>query len=73
MVLHYVCTCKTAHVWLVALFTHNLYRYTALANEHGAVNLGQGFPSFPPPSFVTEAAIEALRDGHHQYTRHVNS
>ncbi len=42
---------------------------TALANAHGALNLGQGFPDFDGPEFVKEAAVEALRAGHNQYCR----
>lgn len=38
-----------------------------LANEVGAVNLGQGFPEGLEPPEVIEAAIRALRDGPHQY------
>lgn len=38
-----------------------------LANEAGAVNLGQGFPEGLEPPEVIEAAIQALRDGPHQY------
>ena len=34
---------------------------TRLANEHGAVNLAQGFPDFDGPEFVKEAAVEAIR------------
>lgn len=40
-----------------------------LAAEHGAVNLGQGFPDFDGPEFVKEAAIEAIRGGQGQYAR----
>jgi N-succinyldiaminopimelate aminotransferase len=40
---------------------------TALAVEHDAVNLGQGFPDFAPPEQVTEAAVAAIRAGHNQY------
>ncbi|MCH8164736.1 MAG: aminotransferase class I/II-fold pyridoxal phosphate-dependent enzyme [Planctomycetes bacterium] len=40
-----------------------------LAEEHGAVNLGQGFPNFDGPGFVKDAAIEAIRAGHGQYAR----
>jgi aspartate/methionine/tyrosine aminotransferase len=40
---------------------------TALALEHGAVNLGQGFPDFAPPDFVLEAAKEAFAGNLHQY------
>ncbi len=40
---------------------------TALATEHGAVNLGQGFPDFEGPEEIKEAAIAAMRAGHNQY------
>lgn len=43
--------------------------FTALALEHNAVNLGQGFPDFPAPDFVIEAARAALANGHNQYAR----
>ena len=42
---------------------------TRLANEHGAVNLSQGFPDFDGPDFVKEAAIAAVRAGRGQYAR----
>jgi len=32
------------------------------------VNLGIGQPDFPTPPHIVEAAIQALRDGHHGYT-----
>ncbi len=35
-------------------------KYTRLAKEHNAVNLGQGFPDFPPPQFVLEALQHAV-------------
>ena len=41
-------------------------KYTRLAQEHNAINLGQGFPDFDPPEF----ALEALRTsaaGYQQY------
>lgn len=40
---------------------------TALANETGAINLGQGFPDTDPPPEVADAAVAAIRDGHNQY------
>src|SRR5512140_160862 len=40
---------------------------TALANKHKAVNLGQGFPDFPCPEFLKEAAIAAIRGDVNQY------
>jgi aspartate/methionine/tyrosine aminotransferase len=38
-----------------------------LAVRHRAVNLGQGFPDFPGPDFVKEAAIQAIRADMNQY------
>lgn len=40
---------------------------TRLAQLHGAVNLGQGFPDFDGPGFLHEAAIRAIREGRNQY------
>jgi aspartate/methionine/tyrosine aminotransferase len=42
---------------------------TELAVAHEAVNLGQGFPNFPCPDFLKEAAKRALYDDHNQYAR----
>jgi aspartate/methionine/tyrosine aminotransferase len=38
-----------------------------LAVEHGAINLGQGFPDFPGPDFVKEAAARAIAADQNQY------
>ncbi len=35
---------------------------------HDVINLGIGQPDFPTPPNVVEAAIKALKDGHHGYT-----
>ncbi len=40
---------------------------SALALEHDAVNLGQGFPDGDGPEEVLEAARRAITDGHNQY------
>jgi aspartate/methionine/tyrosine aminotransferase len=40
---------------------------SALAAEHGAVNLGQGFPDYDGPADVIQAAAAALMDGRNQY------
>jgi len=40
---------------------------SALAVEHGAINLGQGFPDEDGPMGIREAAAKALRDGPNQY------
>ncbi|MGE0845199.1 MAG: pyridoxal phosphate-dependent aminotransferase [Flavobacteriaceae bacterium] len=46
-----------------------LARATALAAEgRDIVNLGIGQPDFPTPPHIVEAAVKALRDGHHGYT-----
>jgi len=41
-------------------------KYTRLAREHNAVNLGQGFPDFDPPDFVMDA-FRASADQYQQY------
>ncbi len=38
-----------------------------LAAEHGAVNLGQGFPDFAAPSRLMDELDAAMRAGHNQY------
>ena len=38
-----------------------------LAAEHGAVNLGQGFPDFDVPPRLVDALDRAMREGHNQY------
>jgi len=40
---------------------------TALAVQHDAINLGQGFPDIEGPAEIRDAAIAAMRDGHNQY------
>jgi aspartate/methionine/tyrosine aminotransferase len=40
---------------------------SALATEHGAINLGQGFPDYDGPADVIHAAAAALLDGRNQY------
>ena len=40
---------------------------TALATQHGAVNLGQGFPDFPAAELVKEAAARHIREDRNQY------
>ncbi len=48
----------------IATFGETVFAtYTRLAQEHGAVNLGQGFPDFDPPDFVLEALREAAAGG----------
>ena len=38
-----------------------------LADEHGAINLGQGFPDFPCAPELVETVARCMRDGHNQY------
>lgn len=47
----------------VTVFT----RMSALAREHGAINLGQGFPDARGPEDVLRAAADALLTGDNQY------
>ena len=42
-------------------------RMSALAAQHGAVNLGQGFPDFGWPDEILHAAARALKEGSNQY------
>jgi aspartate/methionine/tyrosine aminotransferase len=49
-------------------FTESVIRgMTRLAAEHGAINLAQGFPDFPAPAVLKEAAAAALRADLNQY------
>ena len=49
-------------------FTESVIRgMTRLATEHGAINLAQGFPNFPCPEILKEAAARAIRDDVNQY------
>src|SRR5271170_214807 len=40
---------------------------TRLAADHNAVNLAQGFPDFPAPELIKNAAREAISDDINQY------
>jgi len=52
----------------VEVFTESVIReMTRLAAEHDGINLAQGFPDFPAPADLIEAAARALRDGYNQY------
>ncbi|MEM8884433.1 MAG: aminotransferase class I/II-fold pyridoxal phosphate-dependent enzyme [Planctomycetota bacterium] len=41
--------------------------YSQLARRHDAINLGQGFPDFDGPTWIQDAARDAMRRGHNQY------
>ncbi|MFO0599301.1 MAG: aminotransferase class I/II-fold pyridoxal phosphate-dependent enzyme [Myxococcaceae bacterium] len=52
----------------VAGFTTSVFsEMSRLALQHGAVNLGQGFPDFDGPNEILEAAFEAMKGGQNQY------
>ena len=49
-------------------FTESVIReMTRLADEHGALNLAQGFPDFDTPEEIKLAAQQAIADGINQY------
>lgn len=49
-------------------FTESVIRgMTRLAQQHGAINLSQGFPDFEPPEALLQALEAATRGPHHQY------
>jgi aminotransferase len=49
-------------------FTESVIReMTRVATEAGALNLAQGFPDFPAPPELKEAAVEAIRADVNQY------
>jgi aminotransferase len=51
-----------------ARFTESVIReMTRLAQRHGAVNLAQGFPDFPAPTELKEAAKRAIDGDKNQY------
>src|SRR5919109_517973 len=50
-------------------FTESVIReMTRLANRYGAVNLAQGFPDFPAPEGIKQAAIRAIENDANQYS-----
>ena len=51
-----------------SVFSESLIReMTRVANQHGAINLSQGFPDFDPPAMLIQAAKDAMDAGRHQY------
>ncbi len=58
---------KPANTLLAQTGTTIFTTMSALATEHGAINLGQGFPDTDGPPDVIAAAIAALQDGRNQY------
>lgn len=59
---------ETAGADRIAQFGTSVFtEISQLAAEHKAINLGQGFPDFPGPDFVKEAAARAIAADHNQY------
>ncbi len=58
---------KPANSLLSGLGTTIFTTMSALATEHRAINLGQGFPDSDGPPDILDAADAALRDGRNQY------
>ncbi len=49
-------------------FTESVIRdMTRVARRHGAINLAQGFPDFPAPQLLKDAACRAIQDDVNQY------
>ena len=60
--------CEPAPSAKASSFTESVIRdMTRLANLHGAINLGQGFPDFPAPRELKDAAARAIAEDHNQY------
>ena len=58
---------SSGHPALAPFGTTIFATMSALAAEHGAINLGQGFPDTDGPAEVLEAAVSAIRSGLNQY------
>src|ERR1700746_1130858 len=59
---------RRLHAAKAEQFTESVIReMTRLALKHGAVNLSQGFPDFPAPEEIKEAARKAIADDINQY------
>ena len=58
---------RGANSYLGSIGTTIFTVMSALATEHQAINLGQGFPDTDGPDDVIQAAADALRDGRNQY------
>jgi aspartate/methionine/tyrosine aminotransferase len=58
---------RGANTYLGSIGTTIFTVMSALANEHKAINLGQGFPDTDGPADIVEFAAAALKDGRNQY------
>ncbi|HIB09855.1 MAG TPA: aminotransferase class I/II-fold pyridoxal phosphate-dependent enzyme [Gemmatimonadetes bacterium] len=60
----YVRTARRTH-----LFTESVIReMTRVAHKHDAINLAQGFPDFPAPQLLKDAACAAIQEDINQYS-----
>lgn len=51
-----------------SVFSESVIReMTRLAMLHGAMNLAQGYPDFPAPAFIKQAAVDAINADINQY------
>jgi N-succinyldiaminopimelate aminotransferase len=58
---------RRANSYLGSIGTTIFTVMSALAAEHGSINLGQGFPDTDGPADIIQAAADALKDGRNQY------
>ncbi len=59
---------KTLGSKKAACFTESVIReMTRLCQQQGGINLAQGFPDFPAPEAIKEAAVSAIRSDVNQY------
>lgn len=65
--LRYIARVKSGNATLSGYGTTIFEAMSALAREHAAVNLGQGFPDDKGPLALRTAAAEYVVDGHNQY------
>lgn len=53
----------------VGTFTDSVIRrMTRISDQHGAINLSQGFPDFDPPKEMLDRLAEVAYEGPHQYS-----
>src|SRR5438552_16770679 len=59
---------RAATAQRTSTFTESVIReMTRVANQYGAINLAQGFPDFPLPEPMKDAACAAIRGDINQY------
>jgi hypothetical protein len=64
-----VTLCTLTHLFCIGNFREE---YAQLAEDHNALDLGQGFPDYPPPTGIGEILAEVALSNNsliHQYTR----